>query len=93
MLSPLSLKTEDRPSRACISLAMGRATLPLFVMVTRVAAVLVAAIVCTRVFGLGEHAVFVSIALGNVAGAVVLIALFVATQRRARAVATTTTTA
>src|SRR6185436_1910413 len=60
---------------------LGRATLPLFVMVTRVAAVLVAAIVCTRVFGLGEHAVFVCIALGNVAGAVVLIGLFVATQR------------
>ncbi len=67
---------------------LGRATLPLFVMVTRVAAVLVAAIVCTRVFGLGEHAVFVTIALGNVAGAVVLVALFVATQRRARAAAT-----
>ncbi len=62
---------------------LGRATLPLLVMVTRVAAVLVAAIVCTRVYGLGEQAVFIAIALGNVAGAVVLIALFVATQRRA----------
>jgi Na+-driven multidrug efflux pump len=64
---------------------LGRATVPLFVMVTRVVAVLVAAVVCTRVLGLAEHAVFLCIALGNVAGAVVLIALFVAAQRHAAA--------
>lgn len=60
---------------------LGHATLPLFVMVARVAAVLGAAIVCTRTFGLGEQAVFVAIAVGNVAGAFVLVALFVASQR------------
>ena len=53
---------------------LGRATLPLLVMVVRVAAVLAAAIVCTSVFGLGERAVFTCIAAGNVAGAVVLLA-------------------
>ena len=38
---------------------LGRATLPLLVMVVRVATVLLAAILSTRVFGLGEHAVFI----------------------------------
>lgn len=64
---------------------LGRATLPLLVMIVRVAGVLIAAIVCTRWLGLGEGAVFASIAAGNVAGAVVLVALFVATERRLRA--------
>jgi MATE family, multidrug efflux pump len=59
----------------------GRATLPLMVMAARVACVLVAAIVCTRVLGLGEHAVFLTIAIGNVAGAIVLAALLVAIDR------------
>jgi putative MATE family efflux protein len=63
---------------------LGRAGLPLVVTVARIAAVLVAAIVCTRVFGLGERAVFLAIAIGNVAGAVVLIALFVAAERGRR---------
>ena len=49
---------------------LGRATLPLAVMVVRVAAVLVAAVVCTRRLGLGERAVFGCIAVGNVLGAV-----------------------
>jgi putative MATE family efflux protein len=66
---------------------LGRATLPLVVMIARVAAVLAAAIVCTRVFGLGEHAVFLTIAIGNVAGAAVLVALFVATERGQRGAA------
>lgn len=57
---------------------LGRAALPLVVTVLRITAVLVAAIVCTRTFGLGERAVFTVIAVGNVAGAVVLAALFVA---------------
>jgi MATE family, multidrug efflux pump len=56
---------------------IGRATLPLVVMIVRVAAVLGAAIVCTGVFGLGEQAVFTTIAAGNVAGAVVLLAFLV----------------
>lgn len=60
---------------------LGRATLPLAVTVARIGAVLGSAIVCTRVFGLGEHAVFVSIALGNVAGALVLGMLFLAAER------------
>jgi putative MATE family efflux protein len=54
---------------------LGRATLPLLVMVVRVACVLAAAVVCTRVFGLGEQAVFTIIAAGNVAGALVLLGL------------------
>jgi Na+-driven multidrug efflux pump len=60
----------------------GRATLPLFVMATRVCCVLVAAVVCTRVLGLGELAVFRTIAIGNVAGTIVLAFLFVALSRR-----------
>ncbi|MCC6849334.1 MAG: MATE family efflux transporter [Deltaproteobacteria bacterium] len=62
---------------------LGRATLPLAVSIVRIAAVLVAAIVSVRL-GLGEQAVFLCIALGNVAGAVALGALFVMA-RRARA--------
>jgi putative MATE family efflux protein len=60
---------------------LGRATLPLVVTISRIGAVLAAAIVCTRVFGLEEHAVFLSIALGNVAGAFVLTVLFVVVER------------
>lgn len=60
---------------------LGRATLPLFVTVARIAAVLTAAIVCTRTFGLGERAVFTVIAIGNVAGTLLLGALFLLTQR------------
>jgi Na+-driven multidrug efflux pump len=60
----------------------GRATLPLFVMATRVFIVLATAIVCTRVLGLGEHAVFLTIAIGNVAGTLVLATLFVQMHRR-----------
>jgi Na+-driven multidrug efflux pump len=52
---------------------LGRAILPLLVMIVRVAAVLIAAIVCTSVLGLGERAVFTCIAAGNVAGALVLL--------------------
>jgi putative MATE family efflux protein len=61
---------------------LGRATLPLLVMIVRVAAVLIAAIVCTRVFGLGERAVFTTIAVGNAVGAIVLVALFAATEAK-----------
>lgn len=60
---------------------LGRATLPLAVTILRIASVLASAVLCTRVFGLEEHAVFLSIAIGNVAGALVLAALFVAAER------------
>jgi Na+-driven multidrug efflux pump len=60
---------------------LGRATVPLLVMIVRVAAVLIAAILCTSVLGLGERAVFTCIAVGNVAGAIVLIGLFAKTNR------------
>jgi hypothetical protein len=50
-------------------------------MVIRVVIVLAAAIVGTRIFGFREQAVFLIIALGNVAGTAVLTALFLARQR------------
>jgi putative MATE family efflux protein len=61
---------------------LGRATLPLALTVVRVGGVLIAAVVCTRELGLGEQAVFTCIATGNVIGALSLIALFVAMERR-----------
>ncbi len=64
---------------------LGRATIPLAWMTVRVAGVLVAAVVCTHVLGLGERAVFTTIAAGNVASAVGLGVLFLATERRLRA--------
>jgi len=66
---------------------LGRATLPLAVMVVRVAAVLLAAVVCTQQLGLGERAVFGCIAAGNVLSAASLVALFVATERRLQSAA------
>ena len=63
---------------------LGRATLPLVWLVVRVAGVLVAAVVCTQWLGLDEHAVFAAIAAGNVLSAVVMVFLFVATERRLR---------
>jgi putative MATE family efflux protein len=65
---------------------LGRATIPLALMIVRVIAVLVAAVVCTHVLGLGERAVFATIAAGNVVSAAGLIALFLRTERRLRAV-------
>src|SRR5262245_51722206 len=63
---------------------LGRATVPLAWTTVRVALVLGAAIVCTHGLGLGERAVFSAIAVGNVLSAVVMIALFIATERRLR---------
>jgi putative MATE family efflux protein len=60
---------------------LGRATLPLAVMVARVAIVLAAAIVGTRVLGLREQAVFTIIAIGNATGAAVLVGLFLVRDR------------
>ncbi len=63
---------------------LGRATVPLAWMTARVAGVLVAAVVCTHGLGFGERAVFTAIAAGNVLSAAVMIALFLATERRLR---------
>jgi putative MATE family efflux protein len=61
---------------------LGRATLPLAWLVVRVVGVLVAAVVCTRWLGLDAGAVFAAIAVGNVLSAVVMVTLFLATERR-----------
>ena len=63
---------------------LGRATVPLAWSVVRIVAVLAVAVACTHGLGLGERAVFTTIALGNVASAAALTALFVRTERRLR---------
>jgi putative MATE family efflux protein len=63
---------------------LGRATVPLAWTTVRVALVLGAAVVCTHGLGLGERAVFSSIAAANVVSAVVMTVLFIATERRLR---------
>jgi len=63
---------------------LGRATIPLAWMIARVVAVLAAAVVCTHALGLGERAVFTTIAMGNLASAAGLVALFFLTERRMR---------
>lgn len=60
---------------------LGRATPPLVVMAVRVPIVLVAALLCVRA-GLGEAAVFTTIAAGNVVASAVLATLFVRELRR-----------
>jgi len=64
---------------------LGRATIPLAWMIVRVAGVLAAAVVCTQGLGLGERAVFTTIAAGNVLSAAGMVALFLLTERRLRA--------
>jgi Na+-driven multidrug efflux pump len=66
---------------------LGRATVPLAWTVFRVAAVLGVAVACTHGLGLGEQAVFTTIAAGNVMSAAGMVALFVLTERRLRAAA------
>jgi putative MATE family efflux protein len=61
---------------------LGRATLPLVVSTVRMVTVLVIAIVCTRVLGLGERAVFLTIGLGNIASTIAFVTLFLWTERR-----------
>jgi len=61
---------------------IGRATLPLAWMVIRVVGVLVVSIACTQWLGLGERAVFAAIAVANVVSSVVMVTLFLATERR-----------
>lgn len=64
---------------------LGRATVPLLLMTARVGGVLGVALYCTQGLGLGEHAVFMTIAAGNVLSALAMIALFVHTHRRVTA--------
>ena len=64
---------------------LGRATIPLAWAVVRVVGVLAAALVCTQGLGLGERAVFTTIAAGNVVSAAGMVALFLLTDRRLRA--------
>jgi putative MATE family efflux protein len=63
---------------------LGRAVIPLAWMSVRVLAVLAISIVCTQRLGLGERAVFATIAAANMTSAVVMITLFRATERRLR---------
>jgi putative MATE family efflux protein len=64
---------------------LGRATAPLVWMVVRVVGVVSAALVCTQAFGMGDRAVFVTVAAGNVASAGVMLILLLRLQRRMRA--------
>jgi Na+-driven multidrug efflux pump len=61
---------------------MGRAMVPLAWMFVRVIAVLVAAVVCVRWLVLDERAVFAAVAIANVTSAVVMVPLFLYTERR-----------
>jgi MATE family, multidrug efflux pump len=61
---------------------LGRATIPLAWMLVRTVGVIVTALVCTHALGLGERAVFTTIAAGNVVSAAGMVALFLATERR-----------
>src|SRR5215813_860524 len=63
---------------------LGRATLPLALTIARVAGVLAVAVLCTHGLGLGERAVFTTIAAGNVASALAMTAFFVLYARRLR---------
>jgi len=60
---------------------LGRATIPLILMVTRIGAVLAVALLCTQWLGMTERAVFVTIAAGNVLSAIAMILLFARTHR------------
>ena len=61
---------------------LGRATVPLTVMVVRVVLVVAAALAATRFFGLQADTVFAVIAAGNVCACLALVALFRAAFRR-----------
>jgi putative MATE family efflux protein len=67
---------------------LGRATLPLFWVVVRVAAVLTGTVVCTQWLGFGAPAVFLVIATGNVLSAAVMVVLFLRVLRRGEGVPT-----
>jgi Na+-driven multidrug efflux pump len=61
---------------------LGRATVPLTVMIARVVLVVAAALAATRFLGLGADAVFLIIAAGNLCACLALVALFRAAFRR-----------
>jgi putative MATE family efflux protein len=61
---------------------LGRATLPLALMSVRVVIVLIAALVCTQWLDMGDHAVFLAVAAGNVLSAAAMVLLFVRAERR-----------
>jgi putative MATE family efflux protein len=63
---------------------LGRATIPLAWMAIRVVAVLAVSLVCTQTFGLGVGSVFATVAVGNAASAVVMVVLYLLTERRLR---------
>jgi putative MATE family efflux protein len=64
---------------------LGRASIPLAWTIVRVVGMLGVAIFCTHGLGLGERAVFTTIAASNVVSAGAMVALFRATERRLRA--------
>jgi Na+-driven multidrug efflux pump len=64
---------------------LGRATIPLALTIVRVAGVLAVAVLCTHRFGLGEAAVFKTIAVGNLVSAAGMVAMFALVERRVRA--------
>jgi putative MATE family efflux protein len=66
---------------------LGRATVPMTWTLVRVAGVLIVTIVLTHVLGLGERAVFATIAAGNVVSAAGMVALFMYAERRMRVLA------
>ena len=63
---------------------LGRATAPLVWMIVRVVAVVAVSLVCTQWLGLGDQAVFVTVAAGNVVSAAVMLTLFVRIERSMR---------
>jgi len=67
---------------------LGRATVPLALMVFRTAGVLTVAVVCTHALGLGERAVFATIAAANVLSAGGMVVLFMLTERGLRVAST-----
>jgi MATE family, multidrug efflux pump len=66
---------------------LGRAAIPMMWTIIRVAGVLTTAIFCTRWLGLGERAVFATIAVGNVVSAAGMIVLFWYAERKFRVLA------
>jgi putative MATE family efflux protein len=63
---------------------LGRATPPLVWMALRVIGVVVVALICTQWLGLGDQAVFFTVAAGNVTSAAVMVVLFLRTEHRMR---------
>jgi len=60
---------------------LGRATAPMMLVIVRVGGVVVVSLICTQWLGMGDNAVFMTVALSNVASAFVMVALFRAARR------------